>query len=100
MGGLIPWICVAILSLAWQGAGMADEDHEQVYDLRLAGKILSLEQVLAISREQVAGKVIGVELERENGVLIYELEILDARNQVWEVEIDAVEGTILKIEED
>jgi uncharacterized membrane protein YkoI len=59
-----------------------------------------LEKILAISRERVQGKVIEVELEQKRNILIYELEILDATNRVWDVEIDATRGTVLKVKED
>jgi uncharacterized membrane protein YkoI len=37
-------------------------------------------------------------MERERGRLIYELEVLDAQGQVWEVELDAVTGRLLESE--
>ncbi|WP_456379984.1 PepSY domain-containing protein [Thiolapillus sp.] len=99
MGRLILLTCFITPLLAWQGL-LADDDHELVYEMRRSEEILSLEEILKISRQKVSGQVIEVELEQEQGALIYELEILDRNNRVWEVEIDAVSGQIIKVEED
>ncbi len=79
---------------------MAEEDHERVYEMRQSGEILALEKILQISRQRVRGKVIEVELEQEDNRLVYELEILDRDNRVWKVDIDALSGSILQVEED
>jgi uncharacterized membrane protein YkoI len=99
MGRLARAASIATL-LLWQGGAIADEDHERVYELRQAGDILSLEKILEISRQRMPGKVIEVELEREDGKLIYELEILDEQYKVWKLEVDAVKGDVLRVEED
>lgn len=96
MGRLILIVC----GLLVQNPVMADDDHERVLQLRLTGEILPLEKILAIGRKQVQGKVIEVELDQEHDALIYELEILDKRNRVWNLEIDASSGRVLKVKED
>jgi len=101
MGRLILLACFITLPAVWQGQANADDDdHERIYKMRQSGEILSLEEILKISRQKVSGQVIEVELEQEKGALIYELEILDKHSKVWEVEIDAVSGQVLKVEED
>ena len=96
MGRLILIVCCTLV----QQPLLADEDHDQVLQLRQAGEILPLETILKIGRKQVQGKVIEVELEQEQKNLIYELEILDKDDVVWDVEIDAVNGRVLKVKED
>ncbi len=78
----------------------ADSDHDKAYELLLMGQILPLEKILKITREQVQGRVLEVELEYEGKQLIYELEVLDNKGLVWEIKVDAVTGEILKKEED
>jgi uncharacterized membrane protein YkoI len=39
-----------------------------------------------------------VELEKEHGRYIYEIEVLDNDGKVWEMEVDAENGEILKTE--
>jgi uncharacterized membrane protein YkoI len=46
------------------------------------------------------GKVIEVELEDEDGKLVYDLKMLSPQGQLQEIEVDAATGNILKIEDD
>ena len=76
------------------------DDHDEAYELLRSGEILSLENILEISRKQVQGRILEVELEHKNERLIYELEVLDKQGIVWEIKIDASTGTIIKKEQD
>lgn len=77
---------------------IADDDHLDARRLKQAGQILPLEAILKTVSRQYPGRVLEVELERESGGYIYEIEILDPSGEVWEVEIDAVNGRLLKSE--
>jgi uncharacterized membrane protein YkoI len=46
------------------------------------------------------GKVIEVELEVEDGVLVYDLKILAKDGRLVEVEVDAATSKVLKVEDD
>ena len=59
---------------------------------------LSEEQAIEIALLEVPGDVEEVELEKDDGVMIYEIEILGADGQEFEVEIAAADGTIIEIE--
>lgn len=58
---------------------------------------ISIEDAISIATEQVPGEVIKVELDRENGLFIYEVDIVNAQGIKYEVEIDAQTGRILNI---
>jgi uncharacterized membrane protein YkoI len=76
---------------------LADEDGEEARRLSEAGKIMPLERILDQVRTHQAGEVLEAELDRsDDGRYIYELEVLDAAGQVWELELDARDGTLLK----
>jgi len=62
------------------------------------GQIKPLTEVLAAARAQVPGEVIKVELDRDDGVWVYEIKILTPNGRRREVEIDAQTLTILKID--
>ncbi len=47
---------------------------------------------VAIALQNVPGTPVAVELEREDGVLLWDVEILDNNQQVMEFEIDAMSG--------
>ncbi len=77
-----------------------DIDQDQALELRQAGEILSLEQILERARRHLRrGRLIKAELERESGRLVYELEYVDA-GEVREFLFDAVTGEFLGEERD
>lgn len=59
---------------------------------------LTEEQVIAIALAEVPGEVQEIELEREDGMQVYEIEILTAEGVEMEVEIAAATGDVLEIE--
>ena len=92
----------ALLGLALAtGPALADDiDQDEVLELRQAGRILPLEQILERAGQHVrGGRLIGAELEHENGRLVYELEYLGA-GEVWELQFDAATGELLNKERD
>jgi uncharacterized membrane protein YkoI len=92
--------CVLLLSVALLGAVAADSDIDQdeARRLRQSGDILPLTEILDIGSTTQPGRVIEVELERERGRYIYEVELLDVDGQVWELEFDAASGVLLEKE--
>ena len=72
---------------------------EEIRQLRESGQILSAEDILARSRAIQPGQVVGLELEREDGRWIYEVKLIDERNRVHELELDAASGEVLERKE-
>ena len=72
---------------------------EEIRQLRESGQILSAEDILARSRAIQPGQVVGLELEREDGRWIYEVKLIDERNRVHELELDAAHGDVLERKE-
>ncbi len=68
----------------------------EVMALMQQGKIRPLLQL--IDQHQFEGNLLDAELERDHGRLIYELEYLNDRGEVWEYELDAETGEILEQE--
>jgi uncharacterized membrane protein YkoI len=52
---------------------------------------------IQIALQQVPGQVLRVELDYENGILIYEVYIRTTYG-IYEVNVDATTGQVLKIE--
>lgn len=61
---------------------------------------ISIEDAMSIATGYVPGEVVKVELETENGMLIYEVKVATAQGIRYEIEIDAQTGRILKVELD
>lgn len=71
--------------------------------IRLAverGQILPLPRILALARARVPGEVVKIELEHDDGRLIYEIKILTADGRMREVKLDARSGALIEIEDD
>jgi uncharacterized membrane protein YkoI len=86
--------CMVLLA----GTVSADDDHLEARRLVEEGSIQPLEGILEQVRELHPGRILEVELEKEHGLYIYEIEVLDNEGRVWEMEIDAENGEILKTE--
>jgi uncharacterized membrane protein YkoI len=75
-------------------------DYEFAHDAVERGEILPLAEVLTRLHDSYPGRVVEVELEREDGMLIYEVELVTREGRLIEVEIDAVSGRIIELDED
>ena len=80
----------------------ADEDQERARELVKSGEIMPLEQLLkkVINSETGKLRLLEVELEREKGRLVYELELVDEQGVVRELLFDAKTGEALGEEDD
>lgn len=63
-------------------------------------RTVTMEEAMRIARERVPGEVIKVELDRENGLYVYEVKIRTADGVVYELEIDVHTGQIVKLKID
>ena len=79
-------------------AGTPRSDQDQARAARARHDVLPLERILAIVERHCEGHVIDTELERDDGRLRYELELLLPDGRVIEIELDAHSGEFLKIE--
>jgi uncharacterized membrane protein YkoI len=83
------------------GGGLAaDDDHDLARRALEQGRALPLADILAKVTPRVPGKVIEVELEVDDGALVYDLKVLTPQGRLQEIEVDAATGRILEIEDD
>ena len=61
---------------------------------------ISIEQARKTALERVIGTIIEEELEKEKGRLVYSIEIRDANQKVYDVEVDAKTGEVVNVEEE
>jgi len=93
---------LAVLGLAlWAlGAGWsvhADDDHELARRLLEQGKVLPLRSVLERVEREFPGRVLKIEFEHDEGRFVYKIRLLQADGRVARLEVDAVDGRVLKI---
>jgi len=79
---------------------VADLKADKVWELKQSGKIIPLEDLIKQVRRDYPGRIIEIELEDEDGRYVYELELVDENGVVWELEVDASTGQVLKYEQD
>lgn len=79
---------------------VAEEGHEQARRLKEAGEILPLQQIIKQAQAEHPGRVIEAELDNRDGLHVYEVELLDAHGEVWELLLDAATGKLIKRERD
>lgn len=92
---------IAILLLAMLAFKVQARDlgHDEALRLHQAGVILSLEQLVQSALDRYPGsRLLEAELEKEDDVLVYEVELLSSDGTVRELELDARDGQLLKDE--
>lgn len=91
-------LCLVFSSLGFLIPSAAADDHERVRGLVDAGEIMPLQDVLEIVQGDQAWRLIEAELEREDGSWIYEFEFIDEEGRILEMEVDALDGTLIEME--
>lgn len=75
-------------------------DHEIARNAVARGELLPLSKILQIAQRAYPGKLLEVELDRDDGRFEYELEILLADGRVIELTYDGATGQLLESEID
>ncbi|WII36691.1 PepSY domain-containing protein [Paenibacillus thiaminolyticus] len=94
--------------LALVNAGMAalilfsaaSEAHAVYEANQPVEQVISEQEAKSIALQQVKGRVLHVDLDTDNGKIKYEVIIMTDQNKVFEVEIDAQTGKVLKVEQE
>ena len=95
--GIAGLLITGVSLTAFSGQGK-DEDDNSPQIINQA--TLNINQAITIALADVPGKVIQAEIERDDGKLFWEVEVLDGSNQVYQLEIDANNGQVLEKEKD
>ena len=73
------------------------DPYYSIWDGYWRSNRINSEAAIQIALQRVPGQVIKVELDYENGVLVYEIDIRTLTG-IYEVHVNAADGQILKIE--
>lgn len=90
-------VLVAFL-LSPAGAAPDDQDHDEAWEARETGEILPLSEILERVQGEFDGKLLEVDLEKEDGRLVYEIELLTPQGNVIEATLDGRTGKLLGVE--
>jgi len=80
-----------------------DDDHGDADRARrgaLSGEIMPLSRLAGIVLRRFPGKLIEAELDEDDGMIVYEIRILQRNGRVLELEVDARNARILEVEDD
>lgn len=91
---LAGWLLAALaLPSAWAGD---KDDHDRARAAVQAGEVLPLAQVLERLQRTHPGRVLEVELERDDGRWLYEVKLLQPGGQLLKLELDAGTAQVLQ----
>ena len=85
----------ALLLLAPISASASD--HEHARRALEQGQILPLRSVLERVEREHPGQVLKIEFEKEDGRYIYEIRLLQPDGRLAKLEVDAVDGSVIKM---
>lgn len=90
---------LAVLACALVAPGWAHEhgDHDRARQALEQGKVLPLRTVLDKIERDYQGQVLKIEFEQDDGRFIYEIRLLQRDGRMAKLEVDAVDGRVLKI---
>lgn len=98
-----PVTVAAALLLAMASAGPAGasdaRDHDRARQALEAGEVLPLRTILERVERDNPGQVMEVELERKDGLWIYEIKLLRPGGSLVKLKINARDGTLLDSKE-
>ena len=87
---------VLLLSMALpQGAHASDDDHEAARQAVQAGEVLPLPAILDKVGRDYPGQVLEVELERDQGLWVYKLRLLQSGGGMVKVKVNARTAEVL-----
>lgn len=91
---LVVGMTSSLLSLADDSDDLSDQVPQWVRE----GKVISLDSLMERHEARLNGRLLDLEVEKEDGRIIYELEILREDSVVYEIKIDAESGDWLEEE--
>ncbi len=104
---IILLICFALPALA-QGQGGSGgngggsggsgqgHDHDRAREAVMRQDALPLATILPGIQQRYRAHMVEVKLESEDGLLVYEIELITPRGHIFEVVVDATTGAVIK----
>jgi uncharacterized membrane protein YkoI len=89
-------LAACLAALAFPAAARDNDDQERARAALAAGEIRPLAEILAEIERRYIGRVIEVDLDREDGRWVYELKLLPPSGRVFELEVDAATAAVLR----
>ena len=104
ISGLVVVLLAAVAAGAFYFGSRHSEHHrsrERAATMSLQGKsLIDMSRAIDLATARVAGDVLKVELENEDGRFVYEVKVLATDGRVREIKLDAQDGSLIEIEDD
>ncbi|WP_232090589.1 PepSY domain-containing protein [Billgrantia diversa] len=94
----LPILLLSALICLTASPALADEHWRDLHEAVRSGRLVALPEILDWLEARYAGQVLEVELERDDGRVTYEVEMLGPQGQVVEFEFDAESGELIGME--
>jgi uncharacterized membrane protein YkoI len=88
---------VLFLLLPLSPQSLADSDHERARAALESGEILPLQKIIAKLEQIYPGQILEVELDRDDGLWIYEIKLVRDNGVLIKIELDASDGRLLAV---
>jgi uncharacterized membrane protein YkoI len=92
-------LAVSLFLTAAAAADDDDDDHDAARQAVESGEVLPLADILDGIQAQLPGRVLEVELEREDGIWVYELTILRGDGRRVEAYVNGATAEIISLDE-
>lgn len=94
----MPGLLSLLLLAATAVPALADghHDHDRAREALRRGEILPLARILEIVEDRTGGRVMEVDLDREEGRYVYEIDVMTGDGRIVELEIEAATGSIIE----
>jgi uncharacterized membrane protein YkoI len=89
-----------MLSLTLAPINATAKDLDRLRDAVKRGDVLPLSVLQEKLRISYPGDIVKVELDEDDGRFIYEFKVLQANGRLYEIEMNAKDGTILDVDDD
>lgn len=91
------WLLTVLTILALSSGSI---ELGQAVESPVIAQAISIDQAKSIALQQVPGRIVHIDLDRDDGILKYEIIVITKQNEVYEVEINANTGKVIKVEKE
>ena len=95
-----PGAPACLLALLLAATASADEDQDRARAAFEQGQIKALSEVISTLGDRIDGDIVSTELEREDGLWIYEIKYVDRAGRLVEILVDARSIGVIEAGED
>lgn len=90
------FVCATGVAVAGDDPSKKTEDHDVALGALARQEILPLDALLSQIRKTISGEVVGIELERNRGVWVYEIKVISPGAHMVQALVDARTARVIE----